>query len=311
MIEKKFIQDIVKQYQLEAYLSENLRNVGFSSAVVHKTPLGEKVIITASRPGLIVGRKGENIQKLTKALKSRFNLENPQIEIVEIEQPMLDPLVVAERIASTMERFGLSKFKGIGHKMLADVMGAGAKGVEIIISGKIPSSRAKRWRFYQGYLKKSGDIAVSYIRKAHTQAKLKTGVVGIQVKIMPPDLVLPDTVVPIEEFIEKSESSSESKSDSKEAKKTEDKKSSTKKGSSSKKSAQKKDEVKKADAPKADETAEAVKETDVDTKDVFASEKEKVDVSSEQANAKEEVKKVESSDAKKDTPELAAEEKSK
>jgi small subunit ribosomal protein S3 len=195
MIENKFIKDIVKEFQITEFISDSLSNVGFSRAELHKTPLGEKIIIYASRPGLVVGRKGENIQKLTKTLKSRFKMENPQIEIVEVERPMLDAKIVAERIASSLERFGLSKFKGVGHKMLSDVMDAGAQGVEILISGKIPSSRAKRWRFYQGYLKKSGDIAVSGIRKAYAQAKLKTGVVGIQVRLMPPDLILPDTVI--------------------------------------------------------------------------------------------------------------------
>jgi small subunit ribosomal protein S3 len=195
MIETKFIKDIVKEFQITEFISESLSNVGFSRAEVQKTPLGEKIIIYASRPGLVVGRKGENIQKLTKTLKSKFKMENPQIEIVEVEKPMLDAKIVAERIASSLERFGLSKFKGIGHKMLTDVMDAGAQGIEILISGKIPSSRAKRWRFYQGYLKKSGDIAVSGIKKAYAQAKLKTGIVGIQVRLMPPDLVLPDKIV--------------------------------------------------------------------------------------------------------------------
>lgn len=205
MIETKFIQDIMKEYQIEQYLAETLKNVGFSGAKLHKTPLGEKIILTASRPGLVVGRKGENIQQLTRVLKSKFKLENPQIEIVEVEKPMLNPAIVAERIASTLERFGPARFKGVGHKMLNEVMDAGAKGVEILISGKIPSSRAKRWRFYQGYLKKSGDIAVSKVLMAHTQAHLKTGTVGIQVRIMPPNIELPDELVPkvkVEEKVE-------------------------------------------------------------------------------------------------------------
>lgn len=201
MIETKFIKNIVKEFQIEEFILENLKNVGFSKAELHKTPLGEKIVIHASRPGLIVGRKGENIQKLTKTLKVKFKLENPQIEIVEVEEPNLNAQIVADKIASSLERFGLSKFKGIGHKALTDTMGAGAKGVEILISGKIPSSRAKRWRFYQGYLKKSGDIAVTGIRKAYVQAQLKTGVVGIQVRIMPSDLILPDSVTPLEEVV--------------------------------------------------------------------------------------------------------------
>jgi small subunit ribosomal protein S3 len=199
MIETKFIKDLVKEFQIQEYISETLKNVGFSHSKLQKTPLGEKIVIYASRPGLIVGKKGENIQKLTLTLKSKFKLENPQIEIIEVEQPNLDANIVAERIASSLERFGVSKFKGICHKMLTDVLDSGARGIEILISGKVPSSRAKRWRFYQGYLKKSGEIAISGVRKAYAQAKLKTGIIGVQVRLLPPDVVLPDTIKPREQ----------------------------------------------------------------------------------------------------------------
>ncbi|MBD3361951.1 30S ribosomal protein S3, partial [Candidatus Woesearchaeota archaeon] len=127
--------------------------------------------------------------------------ENPQIEISEVENPNLDAQIVAERIASTLERFGLQKFKGIGHKTLNDVMNSGAMGIEIVISGKIPSSRAKSWRFYRGYLKKSGDIALSDVRTAHATALIKTGSVGIKVSIMPGDIKLPDNIKISKEII--------------------------------------------------------------------------------------------------------------
>ncbi|MBS3176153.1 30S ribosomal protein S3 [Candidatus Woesearchaeota archaeon] len=194
MIERKFVASNIREFQVSEYISETLKNVGHSHTKIQKTPLGEKITIFASKPGLIVGRKGENIKKLTKSLKIKFKLENPQIEIKEVENIFLDAQIVAERISSTLERFGSSKFKGIGHKMMADVLNAGGKGIEILISGKVPSSRAKSWRFYMGYLKKCGDIAITGVRSAYGTAKLKTGVIGIQVKIMPPDVKLPDRV---------------------------------------------------------------------------------------------------------------------
>jgi ribosomal protein S3 len=88
---------------------------------------------------------------------------------------------------------------------MENVMSAGALGVEIIVSGKIPSSRAKSWRFYSGYLKKCGNISIVGVDKAHVQAKLKTGVVGIKVSIMPPGTDLPDKIELIEEKEEKIE----------------------------------------------------------------------------------------------------------
>lgn len=199
MIERKFVAQKIKEYQIQEYISNNLKNVGHSHTKMIKTPLGEKIVLYASRPGLIVGRRGQNIKELTKTLKKKFGLENPQIEISEVTDVNLDVNIVAERITNSLERFGAQKFKAIGHKVMESVMAAGALGIEIIVSGKIPGSRAKSWRFYSGYLKKCGDIAIVGVDKAHSQAKLKTGVVGVKVSIMPPGTVLPDKVELIEE----------------------------------------------------------------------------------------------------------------
>ena len=202
MIERKFVAQKMKEFQIQEYISNNLKNVGQSHTKMTKTPLGEKIVIYASRPGLVVGRQGQNIKELTKTLKKEFGLENPQIEISEVKDVNLDANIVSERITDSLERFGAQKFKAIGHKVMAEVMAAGALGVEIIVSGKIPSSRAKSWRFYSGYLKKSGDISTAGVGKAHKQAKLKTGVIGVKVSIMPSGTEWPDKVELIKEKVE-------------------------------------------------------------------------------------------------------------
>src|SRR3989338_11420290 len=194
MIEREFIRQKKKEFQIQQFISESLKNVGHSFTEVQRTPLGEKVIVNTSRPGLVVGRKGQNISRLTDVLKTRFNLENPQVEISEVPFPELDANIVAERIASALERFGSNRFKGIMHKTMEDVLGAGAIGVEIRLSGKLPSSRAKSWRVYGGYLKKCGDFAFMNVRKATTIAKLKSGVIGIQVSILPASITMPDAI---------------------------------------------------------------------------------------------------------------------
>tara|TARA_Y100000310_G_scaffold342247_1_gene444614 strand:- start:24494 stop:25255 length:762 start_codon:yes stop_codon:yes gene_type:complete len=235
MIERKFISQKIKEYQIQEFISSSLKNVGHSHTKMVKTPLGEKIVVYASRPGLIVGRKGQNIKELTKTLKKRFELENPQIEISEVEDVNLDANIVAERITDSLERFGPQKFKAIGHKTMENVMSAGALGIEIIISGKIPSSRAKSWRFYSGYLKKCGDISIVAVDKSHTQAKLKTGIVGVKVSIMPPGTKLPDKVELIKEKEEKVEEIEDEK-ETKEESEKEENKPKTKKKAAAKKS---------------------------------------------------------------------------
>lgn len=194
MIERKFVAEKVKEFEIQEFISSTLKNVGHSHVKLMRTPLGEKIVIFASRPGLIVGKKGENIKKLTNTLKKKFHLENPQIEISEVENPALDAQIVAEKVASTIEKFGIQKFKAIGHKTMQEVMNSGALGIEISISGKVPSARAKSWRFYQGYLKKCGNVADEGVRIAYANAQLKSGTVGIRIAIMPPDLKLPDDI---------------------------------------------------------------------------------------------------------------------
>ncbi len=210
MIERQFIAQKTKEYYIKKYIENRLKGVGISQIRLKKIPLGEKIVISASKPSLIVGSKGANIRELTKVLKTEFKLENPQIEINEVKDIFLDANIVAQRIAASLERFGSARFKSIGHKMMENIINSGALGVEIIISGKIPSARAKSWRFYQGYLKKCGDIAISGVRNAKMSALLKSGIVGVKVAIMPPDLILPDRVEILTELSTKVEEISSS-----------------------------------------------------------------------------------------------------
>ncbi len=195
MIERQFVSQKLKEFQIKQFIASKLARTGYSHTEIHRTPLGEKIVIFTTRPGLVVGKKGENINKLTLILKNRFKMENPQIEIGEIQSPNLDASLVADRISSTFERFGSKRFKSVGYRALQDMLDAGALGAEILISGKVPSARATNWRFKAGHLKKSGDISLNMVKRAITSANLKSGTIGIQVSIMTPDIKLPDDIV--------------------------------------------------------------------------------------------------------------------
>ncbi len=129
-----------------------------SKIKIEYTPVGEKVVIFTNKPGMVIGRGGERIEELTTTLKKRFTLENPYVEISEIREPEFDAQIMADDIALAIENFGPLKFKVIAYKTLQKIMGAGALGAEIRLSGKLPGARAKSWRFAQGYLKKTGEI---------------------------------------------------------------------------------------------------------------------------------------------------------
>lgn len=259
-IERKFIAQNLKEFRIKEYVEESLSRVGLSDISLQRTPLGDKILIKASRPGLVVGRGGSNIQKLTEDLKNNFDLENPQIEIEEVEKFGLDANIIAEMIVNSLERFGSARFKGVGHRALQDVMNAGALGVEILISGKVPSSRGKTWRFYQGYLKKCGDVAVSGVYVAYKTAVLKTGAVGVKVSILPPTTRLPDRIDLHEATIEEVKDEETTKEMSEKVKKTEASKEKTPKKEKTEKKAAKDTEPKaKAEAKPAEAKSEETK----------------------------------------------------
>ncbi len=202
MIERNILQQKIKEYHIKEFIAKEFMKTGYSHTKIQRTPLGDKVIIFTSRPGLVVGRKGETIKKLTNVLKNKFKIENPQIEIGEIENPYFDAQSIAEKIAYTLEKFGPKRFKSVGYKTLQSIMDAGALGAEIVINGKIPSSRAKTWRFMDGYLKKCGHVSDKFVVRGQSTAFIKAGSVGINVSIMPPGITLPDHVGFIEQKAE-------------------------------------------------------------------------------------------------------------
>ncbi|MEK6917418.1 MAG: 30S ribosomal protein S3 [Nanoarchaeota archaeon] len=202
MEEKKIIDLKKAEFVLREYIKTSLGKGKVSRVKIEYTPVGEKIIISTNKPGLIIGKRGERIDELTRTVKTRFKLENPQIEIDEIMDPEFDAQIVADEIALGLERFGPIKFKVIAYKSLQRIMNAGALGTEIRLSGKLPGARAKTWRFAQGYLKKTGDSA-KVVDRAQSRAEPKTGTIGIKVSILSPYVLLKDRINVNEELLNK------------------------------------------------------------------------------------------------------------
>lgn len=202
MEEKKVIELKKEEFAFKEFVKNYLGKGKFSKIKIEYTPVGEKIIISTSKPGLIIGRGGERIKELTTALRTKFKLENPHIEIDEIEEPNFDAKTIADEIAITLENLGPLKFKVIAYRTLQRIINAGALGVEIRLGGKLPGARAKKWRFAQGYLKKVGDSA-KVVDRAKSTAQTKPGVVGIKVSILSPNEKLFDRIIIDDDFIKK------------------------------------------------------------------------------------------------------------
>lgn len=202
MEEKKFVNVRKEEFSVKQFIKKTFGKGRISSVKIEYTPVGEKIVVATHKPGMIIGKKGEKIAQLTEVLKKKYKMENPHIDIAEIKKQEFDAQLVADDIALVLERFGALKYKATAYRMLERIKKAGALGAEIRTSGKLPSDRARTWRFAFGYLKKTGD-ASNVVDRAESVAKTKQGVIGIKVAILTPDKKMHDYVEINEDLIEK------------------------------------------------------------------------------------------------------------
>lgn len=202
MEEKKFVGIRKEEYAVKEFIKKEFGKGKISAVKVEYTPVGEKVIISTHKPGLIIGKRGEMIEKLTEILKKKFKMENPHVDIAEIRNPNLDAQIVADDIAMSIERFGSLRFKPVAYKTLTRIKTSGALGAEIVMSGRLPSERAKTWRFKFGYLRKTGDES-NNVDYAESVGKDKQGVIGIKVSILLPNMITPEEITIDEAMLSK------------------------------------------------------------------------------------------------------------
>ncbi len=201
MEEKNTVKFKKEEFAMREKIKEEIGKGKVSKVKIEYAPIGERIILSTSKPGLIIGRGGERIEQLTDMVRKKFKLENPHIEIDELTTPEFDSQLIADDLALGLERFGPLKFKVLAYKALQRIMKAGAMGAEIRLTGKLPSARAKSWRFAQGYLKKTGDTA-NAVDRAQSTAFTKPGVVGVKVSILPPNAILKDRIKMSDKLLE-------------------------------------------------------------------------------------------------------------
>jgi small subunit ribosomal protein S3 len=190
---KNVMSSNYKNMELDEYLKQSLRETGYGGVDIQKTPIGTRITLYVTRPGLVIGRKGSGIKDLTSKLEQKFGLNNPQISVMEIEVPELNPQIMANRIAQLVERG--TAFRRASMWTMNTVMGAGAMGVEISIAGKLRSERAHFEKHSSGVVPKSGNAAGKIVKLGITDVLTKMGLMGIQLRIalkneIPPDFEL-------------------------------------------------------------------------------------------------------------------------
>ena len=197
--EKSAVKSILAMHrtyaEIDEFLEKELREAGYAGVDIQKNPIGSRITVFVTRPGLAIGRRGTGIKDLTERVAAKFDLPNPQIAVSEVEAPELNPRIMAARTAQIVARG--TAFRRAATWTMNSIMAAGASGVEISVAGKLRSDRSHSEKYRMGVVPKSGEASKRVVREATTDVLLKLGLYGIQVKI-----ALKDNMPPMVELIE-------------------------------------------------------------------------------------------------------------
>lgn len=193
-IERLFIGEGVKEVGVKNFLQKELKRAGLAAITIQRTPLVTRIVLYCDRPALVIGRKGKNVKHITRVIEDNYNIEKPELEIKKVERPNLEPNIVAYRIASALER-GMNSRK-VGYKALQAIMRDGAKGAEIVLSGKLvgKGGRARSLKMKAGYMKKCGKPSLEQVMHGEMIATCKAGTIGVEVSIVPQNVHFPDEI---------------------------------------------------------------------------------------------------------------------
>jgi small subunit ribosomal protein S3 len=188
--EQQFIENGLQRTQIDEFFQDELGRAGYGGMEIAKTPMGTQIVLEAEKPGMVIGKGGKNIRKITTTLETEFDLEDPQIDVQEVDEPDLNARIVADRLANALERGWY--FRKAGHTTIDRIMESGALGAEIVLSGKVTGARSRVEKFNRGYIKHNGEPAEEIVDSGVATAVMKLGTIGVRVKIIPPGAELPD-----------------------------------------------------------------------------------------------------------------------
>jgi small subunit ribosomal protein S3 len=185
--EKGFAGKLKEDLLLRNYVQNRLPNAGISQIEIKRTPKRITLTIQTARPGIVIGRKGTEVDKLKEELQ-KLTSQEVQLNIHEIKRPEIDAFLVAENVARQLE--GKISFRRAMKKAITSTMRMGAEGVRICVAGRLGGSEMSRTEQY-----KEGRIPLHTLRAdidfAKTIARTAYGVIGVKVWICKGDIVNP------------------------------------------------------------------------------------------------------------------------
>lgn len=176
---KNFGDNILEDSKIRKYLNARLANSSVARIVIERTPKLVTITICTSRPGLIIGKGGAEVDKLKEEIK-KITDRDVQINIFEVKKPDLDATIVGKSIARQVE--GKIAYRRAIKMAVANTMRAGAEGIKVLISGRLNGAEIARSEMF-----KEGRTPLHTLRAdidyCQTEALTKVGLLGIKVWI--------------------------------------------------------------------------------------------------------------------------------
>merc|ERR1712243_311774 len=180
------VADGVFKAELNEFLTRELAEDGYSGVEVRVTPTRTEIIIMATRTQNVLGEKGRRIRELTSVVQKRFNFPEGTVELYAEKVQTRGLCAIAQAESLRYKLVGGLAVRRACYGVLRFIMESGAKGCEVVVSGKLRGQRAKSMKFSDGLMIHSGDPRRHYVNTAVCHVPLRQGVLGIKVKIMLP-----------------------------------------------------------------------------------------------------------------------------
>ncbi|CAL8123589.1 unnamed protein product [Orchesella dallaii] len=183
---RKFVREGLFRAELNEFLTRELAEDGYSGLEIRVAPNRTEIIIMATRTQNVLGDKGRRIRELSSVISKRFGFAPGSIELYAEKVPVRGLCAIAQAESLRYKLIGGLAVRRACYGVLRYIMEAGAKGCEVVVSGKLRGQRAKSMKFVDGLMIHSGDSIRTYIDCATRHVLLRQGVLGIKVKIMLP-----------------------------------------------------------------------------------------------------------------------------
>jgi len=185
-IKRKFVADGVFYAELNELLTRELAEDGYAGVEVRTTPHRTEIIIRATRTQNVLGEKGQRIRELTSVVQKRFEFADGAVELYAERVQNRGLCAQAQAESLKFKLLGGLAVRRACYGVVRFVMEASAKGVEVIVTGKLRGQRAKAMKFGDGYMIKTGHAGQVYTDTAVRHVMMRQGVVGIKVSIFLP-----------------------------------------------------------------------------------------------------------------------------